>query len=582
MILSWFSQTMSRKILGSLVVMGVIACCLFALFVHRRGQATALATAREEAANHIQRSVQMFMVSTVEFHNEFQESAGDVEERQRVLDDWNRTIYAVDQAVVHDHGADKPRVRLIGDTDIFKYAPLGGENTRIESDFERDAAQRLMAGEAMVEVVEGGYLKQSVPLWSDAHPGCAECHFATVEKKTDGFDKKVLLGALNAYIPLEHELAEANSATLWSVGFVVAIFAGTLAALYFILSRVVIRPVRKAADAMRDIAEGDGDLTKRLETSSRDELGQLANWFNRFAEKVQGLIRDVRGNATTLAEASAELTATATELSNGAQETSRQSAQVAAAAEEMSTNMATMAQSTEQVSINVNTVSAAVEEVTASIGEMAKSAERAAAAATSATQLVDASNTQIGDLGEAADQIGKVIEVIQDIAEQTNLLALNATIEAARAGDAGKGFAVVATEVKELARQTASATEDIRRRIEAIQGSTGQAVKSMSGIGDVIRQVNDLSRTIASAVEEQSITTKEIARNIAQSSTAAQTVAQGVSESARASQEITRIIVGVDQAARNAVEGAAQTESTGSGLSSVAEELKTLLNQFRV
>jgi methyl-accepting chemotaxis protein len=172
--------------------------------------------------------------------------------------------------------------------------------------------------------------------------------------------------------------------------------------------------------------------------------------------------------------------------------------------------------------------------------------------------------------------------VIQDIAEQTNLLALNATIEAARAGEAGKGFAVVATEVKELARQTASATEDIRRRIEAIQGSTGQAVKSMGGIGDVIRQVNELSRTIASAVEEQSITTKEIARNIAQSSSAAQAVAQGVSESARASQEITRIIVGVDQAARNAVEGAAQTESTGSGLSSVAEELKTLLNQFRV
>ena len=140
----------------------------------------------------------------------------------------------------------------------------------------------------------------------------------------------------------------------------------------------------------------------------------------------------------------------------------------------------------------------------------------------------------------------------------------------------------MATEVKELAKQTAAATEDIRKRIEGIQGSTGLAVKSIGDISDVIRQVNDLSRTIASAVEEQSITTKEIARNVAQSSTAAQTVAKGVAESASASQEITRIIVGVDQAAKQSAQGAAQTQSTGSELSTVAEQLRGLVGQFRV
>jgi methyl-accepting chemotaxis protein len=212
---------------------------------------------------------------------------------------------------------------------------------------------------------------------------------------------------------------------------------------------------------------------------------------------------------------------------------------------------------------------------------MVRSAGRAASAAADAAQLVDASNTQIGDLGSAAEQVGKVIEVIQDIAEQSNLLALNATIEAARAGDAGKGFAVVATEVKALARQTASATEDIRKRIDGIQRSTGLTVKSIAGISDVIRQVNDLSRIIASAVEEQSITTREIARNVAQTSTAAQSVAKGVAESASASQEIARIIAGVDQAAKQTAQGASQTQSTGRGLSTVAEQLRSMVGQFK-
>lgn len=579
--LQFLSHSLSRKILGSLFILGILAFCLLAFFISRRSHSTALAKARKEATNHIERSVQMFMVSTERFHEEFRDSVGNPEQRQRVLDDWNRTIFAVDQAVIHDHGGEKPRIRLIGDADVFQYAPLGGDNTRIETDFERRAAVRLMAGEPMVEVIEDGYLRQSVPLWSQAHPGCAECHFATVEKRDDGFDRQVLLGALNAYIPLTDELAEARHAAMWTVGLVVVLFAAALAVLYVVLNRVVIRPVRSAASAMCDIAEGEGDLTKRLETGTHDEIGQLANWFNKFSARVQSLIRDVQGKTDVLAGASSELAHTALQLTGGSEQTSRQSAQVAAAAEQMSANMATMATSTEQMSTSVRTVSAAVEEVTASIGEMAKSAERAAAAAASATQLVDASNSQITDLGHAADEIGKVIEVIQDIAEQTNLLALNATIEAARAGDAGKGFAVVATEVKELARQTAGATEDIRRRIEGIQNSTGLAVKSMGGIGEVIRQVNDLSRTIASAVEEQSITTKEIARTIAQSSTAAQTVATGVAESASASQEIARIVVDVDQAARQTAQAASQTQGTGRELSTVAEQLRTLVGQFK-
>jgi methyl-accepting chemotaxis protein len=347
-------------------------------------------------------------------------------------------------------------------------------------------------------------------------------------------------------------------------------------------TRPLVAPLHQIIAALKDIAQGNGDLTKRLQVTSHDEVSELVKWFNLFADKLQGVFREISNGTQTLAGSATQLAGTATQLASGAEETTNQSGMVAAAAEQMSTNMSGMAASSEQMSANVKVVATAVEELTASISEVARSAEQAASVAQNAAQLASTSNAQMGELGGAAEQIGRVIEVIQDIAEQTNLLALNATIEAARAGEAGKGFAVVATEVKELARQTAGAIEDIRGRVEAIQGSTGHAVKSIGDISGVIDQVSALSRTIASAVEEQSITTREIAKNVAESSSVAQTVARGVAESAAASQEITRTITGVDQAAKQAAEGAAQTQTAGRELSQMAEQFQALVGQFQV
>ncbi len=286
-----------------------------------------------------------------------------------------------------------------------------------------------------------------------------------------------------------------------------------------------------------------GDLTQTLEVTATDEFGQLATAMNTMGNKLRQMFANIVENTQTLAGSANELSATATQLASGAEETTNQSNTVAAAAEEMSTNMNGVAAATEQMSANVRVVASAVEELTASITEVARSAEQAANVAGTAASLAGDGNARIGELGTAASEIGKVVEVIQDIAEQTSLLALNATIEAARAGDAGKGFAVVATEVKELAKQTAAATEDIRRRIEGIQSSTGQAVRSIGEITEVIKKVNDVSHTIASAVEEQSITTREIAKNVAETSTAAATVARGVAESASVTREIAKNIV---------------------------------------
>ncbi len=354
--------------------------------------------------------------------------------------------------------------------------------------------------------------------------------------------------------------------------------AGSLFA--FCITRGIVGPLLKSVAFAETVA--GGDLTHQVDINQNDEIGVLARALNGMADSLRKTMQNLASNAETLGGSSSELTATATQLASGAEATTEQSASVAAAAEEMSANMGSMANSTEAMSSNVKTVAAAVEEMTATVGEIAKSAEQAAGVAEQASGLARTSNENIGQLGSAADEIGKVIETIQDIAEQTNLLALNATIEAARAGDAGKGFAVVATEVKELAKQTAEATEDIRQRIEGIQNSTGIAVSSIGQISDVIDKVNEVSRTIAAAVEEQSITTREIAQNIARTATAAETVSSGVGQSADAAKEITNNITSVDQGARQASKDAAQTQEAGVELSRLSNDLKSLVGKFTI
>jgi methyl-accepting chemotaxis protein len=253
-----------------------------------------------------------------------------------------------------------------------------------------------------------------------------------------------------------------------------------------------------------------------------------------------------------LADESKRLTAVSESLAANAEETAAQAGVASSAAE--------------QVSQNVASVSTASEEMGASIREIAKSAIEAARVATSAVKVAEKTNTTVGKLGESSAEIGNVIKVITSIAQQTNLLALNATIEAARAGEAGKGFAVVANEVKELAKQTAKATEDIGRKIEAIQGDTKGAVEAIAQIGTIINQINDIQNTIASAVEEQTATTGEIGRNVA--------------EAAKGSNEIAHNISGVAQAAQGTTEGAVNAKNSADELSRLAVELQKLVAQF--
>ncbi len=300
-------------------------------------------------------------------------------------------------------------------------------------------------------------------------------------------------------------------------------------------------------------AASNGDLTRDITITGTDAVAHLGESLERFFSDLRSSVSSIAENATALAGASEELSAVSAQMSSNATETSTQAVIVSAASE--------------QVSSNVTTVATGVEEMNMAIREIAKNASDAARVSQQAVNVAINTNSTIAKLGESSAEIGKVVKVITSIAEQTNLLALNATIEAARAGEAGKGFAVVANEVKELAKETAKATEDISHKIEAIQADTTGAVEAIRQISDVINQINDISNTIASAVEEQTATANEMGRNVA--------------EASKGSNEIAENITAVATAAQSTTQGANNSQEAAVELSRMASELQQLVNRFK-
>ena len=313
----------------------------------------------------------------------------------------------------------------------------------------------------------------------------------------------------------------------------------------------VVAPVQESGMVLEKIAEGD--LTARVRGDYKGDHASMKNDINKMADTLSSSMAQIAQNSQALASSSEELSAVSHQMSANAEETATQSNVVSAAAE--------------QVTKNLQTVATATEEMSASIKEIAKNATEAARIATSAVKTAETTNATVAKLGDSSAEIGQVVKVITSIAQQTNLLALNATIEAARAGEAGKGFAVVANEVKELAKETAKATEDISRKIEAIQGNTKGAVEAIGQISAVILQINDISNTIASSVEEQTATTNEISRN--------------VQEGAKGGAQVAENIVAVATAAKSTTQGANDTQTAAGELARMAADLQKVVSGFR-
>jgi len=353
-------------------------------------------------------------------------------------------------------------------------------------------------------------------------------------------------------------------------------------ALIFIITRGIVHPIRRTANMLKDISEGEGDLTKRLEVISQDEVGQLAVWFNAFLDKLQTLVQDIGAKSLALDAAAADLTRLSDGMSAEAIGMSAKSGSVAAATEEMSTNIQSVSAAMEQSSSNVNMVASSTEEMTSTVNEIAQNAEKARSISEGAVKQSRFASEKMAILGESARKIGRVTETITEISEQTNLLALNATIEAARAGEAGKGFAVVANEIKELARQTAAATVDIKNQISEMQATTSTTVADIEKISEVIFEINNVINGIATAVEEQSAASGEISSNISQASQGIAEVNENVAQSTLVIADITRDIAGINKQSNQVGEGSRQVQLSAQSLADLAVQLENLVKKFKV
>ncbi|MEV6601103.1 methyl-accepting chemotaxis protein [Actinoplanes sp. NPDC051346] len=346
---------------------------------------------------------------------------------------------------------------------------------------------------------------------------------------------------------------DATVNTTRTIVFVALVIAVACAvALALVVSRMILGPLRRVSSVLDAMA--DGDLSRDAQVDQRDELGQMAASLRRAMTTLRTAVGDLARHSNELGTAADSLTRTSRESAAGAEAGARQAGSVAESAALMSSN--------------IQTVAAGAEEMGASIREIGESATQAAGVASRAVDVTAATTGVMAKLGESSMEIGNVVKVITAIAEQTNLLALNATIEAARAGEAGKGFAVVASEVKDLAQETAKATEDIGRRVAAIQSDTSGAVSAIEEISEIIARISDFQTTIASAVEEQSVTTNEMSRNVAEAATAGGQVASTITDVAHSVQLTT---VGVGEADRAA-----------SQLADMSVDLRRIVERFRI
>ncbi|RJQ75556.1 MAG: methyl-accepting chemotaxis protein [Desulfobacteraceae bacterium] len=359
-----------------------------------------------------------------------------------------------------------------------------------------------------------------------------------------------------------------------SIGLVLGIGISVLT------GRRVSLPVRNIAAMLKDIAEGEGDLTRRLEVNRADELGEQAKWFNVFVSKIRAMIKEMSGITESLNNSSNDLSALAGEMSEGAGQLKSRSNGVAASTEEMNTSMHSVAGTMEQAYNNVKKIVRSADEMNSTIQEIAKKSQTACAIAAETVSQTRQASEEVDQLGLAGQQIGRMTEAINDISEQTNLLALNATIEAARAGEAGRGFAVVANEIKALAKQTATATNEIKAHVNNIQAATQGAVDRIGKISQVIHEVNDIIASISTAIAEQTAATQAIADNVGQASDGLNQINSHITQSAGVAENIAENIVEVDQAAGRISHSGQEVDKNAQELLQLSRQLKALVGRF--
>ncbi len=379
--------------------------------------------------------------------------------------------------------------------------------------------------------------------------------------------------------------AQSNLATI-KVSMVVGVMVvvAIICVIIYMLARALItRPIQKTVELLTVISAGDLSQDVEPEMLKRkDEIGSMMQALQAMVINLRELLGGLADGVTTLVSSSGELTGVSTQTAAGVESMAERSNTLAAAAEEASSNTASVATGMDHTTHSLSSVASATEEMSATVGEIASNSEKARDISEQAMNQTQIVTGTMQSLGEAAQEIDKVTETITEISSQTNLLALNATIEAARAGTAGKGFAVVAGEIKELARQTAEATEDIKRRISGIQTSTGSAISDIAQITQVIQEVGNLVNSIAAGIEEQSVVTRDVAGNIAQASAEVNDANDQLAQTASVSQAIAKDVAAVNLTVDEIRQGNDQVRVSASQLSELAQQLDEMIEKFKL
>jgi len=424
-------------------------------------------------------------------------------------------------------------------------------------------------------------------------------------KDTDG----AILGYVNLVFTKKHFLDQISSFSRFVLILAFLVIVG-LCVTFLYVSNSIVTPVNNTIDMLKNIAAGEGDLTKRLTISAKDEIGELAKCFNTFVENLQMLIKNIIGNVVSLSRASDNLSSVATELAVNSEKLTEQSNNVstvteemsainnnmASSAEEMSTNVSVVSLSAEQMSQDMTATATAVKDMTSAINDISINANSSMETANKALDMANTATLTMDNLGAVSKEIGKVNEVIKKIAKQTKLLALNATIEAASAGDAGKGFAVVASEIKELANQSAIAAEDIANRIKSSQENFKEAIKVIADVSQVINEIVQSIVVINSSVAQQNKSandisenalrasqgTKEIAQSIAEVAKGTQDMSQSTAEAAKGSNNVASNIHHVSNSANQSSLSAQDVDKATKALNDIAGDLQRLVGKFKV
>ena len=362
--------------------------------------------------------------------------------------------------------------------------------------------------------------------------------------------------------------------------WIIPIALALCVAIFSFIRKVIVQPLTQMVSVADAVA--DGDLTSRVATDRKDEIGDVLRALDKTTSRLRTVVGDIASNAKALLSAATTLTSAADDQEAGARATTERTHSAASAAEELAANSQSMTASTEEIRNATSGVANAMQQMSASIQEVARNCSKESLIAQQADLQARSTRDTMSKLDSSATEIGKVVELINRIAEQTNLLALNATIEAASAGDAGRGFAVVANEVKELARQSASATEEIRTQIALIQQNAGNSTRAIDEVVTVIQEVSSIAASIAAAVEEQSATTSDIVRSLDTTTTSTAILTENVRQSASGASIVSTDIHKVADNAETATRSATFFKSQATELGGLSEKLSLLISRFRL